>query len=120
MEIDNDSVSYKSIDDLTQKAAVSGDEKIPVSGTEYVTVGQIAGMGSGVDVGIVKAWSADNRVVSVRLSGVPKDAVTVASFSVYNAISGEDIAVESVTGSGVDYAVVIAQQTQNYGITFMG
>jgi hypothetical protein len=72
-----------------------------------------------VSIGIAKVWSADNRVVNVRLSGVPKEAVTASSFSVYNAVSGEDIAVNAVSGSGVDYVLTIAQQTQNYGITFI-
>lgn len=34
-------VTYKDIDLLTQKSAVVGTEKIPVSDTEYITVSQI-------------------------------------------------------------------------------
>lgn len=37
------SVIYKDIDDLSQKSAVVGTEKIPVSDTEYITPTQIVG-----------------------------------------------------------------------------
>jgi len=35
-------VTYKDIDQLTQKSNVSGTEKIPVSDTQYITPNQIA------------------------------------------------------------------------------
>lgn len=34
-------VTYKDIDQLTQKSAVAGTEKLPVSDTEYITPEQI-------------------------------------------------------------------------------
>lgn len=34
-------ITYKDIDLLTQKSAVAGTEKIPVSSTEYITPAQI-------------------------------------------------------------------------------
>lgn len=34
-------VTYKDIDQLTQKSAVAGTEKLPVSDTEYITPAQI-------------------------------------------------------------------------------
>ena len=37
------SVTYKDIDELSQKSSVAGTEKIVVSDTEYITPGQIAG-----------------------------------------------------------------------------
>lgn len=37
------SVTYKDIDDLSQKSSVAGTEKIPVSDTEYITPSQITG-----------------------------------------------------------------------------
>jgi len=37
-------VTYKDIDQLTQKASPTGAEKLPVSDTEYITPQQIAGM----------------------------------------------------------------------------
>lgn len=37
-------VTYKDIDQLTQKASPTGTEKLPVSDTEYITPQQIAGM----------------------------------------------------------------------------
>lgn len=36
------SVTYKDIDDLSQKSSVAGTEKIPVSDTQYITPAQIA------------------------------------------------------------------------------
>ena len=38
-------VTYKDIDQLTQKSALAGTEKIPVSDTEYTTPNQIVGLG---------------------------------------------------------------------------
>lgn len=35
-------VTYKDIDQLSQKSSVAGTEKIPVSGTQYLTPAQIA------------------------------------------------------------------------------
>ena len=37
-------VTYKDIDQLTQKPSVAGTEKIPVSDTQYITPNQIAGL----------------------------------------------------------------------------
>lgn len=37
-------VTYKDIDQLTQKSNVAGTEKIPVSDTQYITPNQIAGL----------------------------------------------------------------------------
>jgi len=36
------SVTYKDIDDLSQKSSVAGTEKLPVSDTQYITPAQIA------------------------------------------------------------------------------
>ena len=46
------SVTYKDIDQLSQKSSVAGTEKIPVSDTQYVTTEQISGL-SGVSVDTV-------------------------------------------------------------------
>lgn len=35
-------ITYRDIDDLTQKSSVAGTEKLPVSATEYITPAQIA------------------------------------------------------------------------------
>ena len=35
-------VTYKDIDELTQKSSVAGTEKIPVSDIEYITPAQIS------------------------------------------------------------------------------
>ncbi len=37
-------VTYKDIDQLSQKSNISGTEKLPVSDTQYITPSQIAGM----------------------------------------------------------------------------
>lgn len=37
-------VTYKDINTLSQKSAVAGSEKIPVSDTQYITPNQIAGL----------------------------------------------------------------------------
>ena len=37
-------VTYKDIDQLTQKSSVTGTEKIPVSDTQFITPNQIAGL----------------------------------------------------------------------------
>ncbi len=71
-------------------------------------------------IGILRAWSSDNATVNVRLSGVPTEAVTASSFDVYNADTGESVAVLACEGAGVDYILTIEQQTADYGITFMG
>lgn len=36
------SVTYKDIDELSQKSSVAGTEKLPVSDTQYITPAQIA------------------------------------------------------------------------------
>lgn len=41
-------VSYKDINQLTQKSSVAGTEKLPVSDTEYITPAQILSRGAGV------------------------------------------------------------------------
>ena len=40
-------VTYKDIDQLSNKSTLSGSEKIPVSDTQYVTTNQIAALGGG-------------------------------------------------------------------------
>lgn len=37
-------VSYKDINQLSQKSSIAGTEKLPVSDTQYITPSQIAGM----------------------------------------------------------------------------
>lgn len=56
-------VTYKDISTLTQKSAVAGTEKIPVSGTEYITPAQIAAL-----VDVSGKESTSNKVQSVSSS----------------------------------------------------
>lgn len=56
-------VTYKDISTLTQKASVAGTEKIPVSGTEYITPAQIA-----ATVDLSGKESTSNKVQSVSSS----------------------------------------------------
>lgn len=55
-------VTYKDIDQLTQKASPTGTEKIPVSDTEYITPQQIAGM---VEVDDAVSTSSENALQNV-------------------------------------------------------
>lgn len=41
-------VTYKDINNLTQKSSVAGTEKIEVSDTQYITPSQIAGLVTGL------------------------------------------------------------------------
>jgi len=52
-------VTYKDIDQLTQKASPTGAEKLPVSDTEYITPQQIAGM---VEVDSTPSVHSENPV----------------------------------------------------------
>jgi hypothetical protein len=113
---------------LKKSSAVDGQTFTETDGTDSV-VGwdalkqRVTDVETDIDVlpviGINKVWSEDNTVVGVTLSGSPKTAVTVASFVVYNAVTGAEVAISSVTGSGTDYELTIPEQTDNYGITFI-
>lgn len=56
-------ITYKDIDTLSQKASVAGTEKIPVSGTEYITPSQIAAL-----VSVSGKEDATNKVTSLSSS----------------------------------------------------
>jgi hypothetical protein len=68
-------VTYKDIDQLTQKANPTGTEKLPVSDTEYITPQQIAGM---VPLDEFADENSENAVKNVAIcrrfmAGVPID-----------------------------------------------
>ena len=58
-------VSYKDISQLSQKSSVAGTEKLPVSGTEYITPNQIAGLVNGLP----SVSSSDNGKILEVSSG---------------------------------------------------
>lgn len=64
-------VSYKDINQLTQKASVSGTEKLPVSDTEFITPDQIAGRVT-VDSALSSSSTnpVQNKVVDAEFSKV--------------------------------------------------
>lgn len=73
-------VNYVDIGDLTKKSSVSGAEKLPVSGIEYITPAQIVGLLS-MGLGIV----VHNNTVITRIVGsysVSSGAVTVSTEAV--------------------------------------
>lgn len=73
-------VNYVDIGNLTKKSSVSGTEKLPISGIEYITPAQIAGLLS-MGLGIV----VHNNTVITRIVGsysVSSGAVTVSTEAV--------------------------------------
>lgn len=111
------SVTYKDIDQLSQKPAVAGTEKIPVSDTQYITPEQIAGL-SGLDTnsfadgdlsisdennnhivefsgGHIRTKYFDSRNIPTKTSDLVNDAgfvkcVLCADEAAYNAIATKD------------------------------
>lgn len=73
-------VNYVDIGNLTKKSSVGGEEKLPVSGIEYITPAQIVGLQS-MGLGIV----LHNNTVITRIVGsysVSSGAVTVSTEAV--------------------------------------
>lgn len=64
-------ITYKDINQLTQKASPAGTEKIPVSDTQYVTIDQIAG----------KKLPVLSSSDAYKLLGVDSNGNIVAAFS---------------------------------------
>lgn len=64
-------ITYKDINQLTQKASPAGTEKIPVSDTQYVTIDQIAG----------KKLPVLSSSDAYKLLGVDSNGNIIASFS---------------------------------------
>lgn len=64
-------VSYKDINELTQKSSVAGTEKLPVSDTEFITPDQIAGIVT-VDSALSSSSTnpVQNKVVDAEFSKV--------------------------------------------------
>lgn len=51
-------VKYKDINQLTKKAQVEGNEKLPVSKDEYITPSQIAGLGGTIRYNTTRYWDS--------------------------------------------------------------
>lgn len=98
-------VTYKDIDQLTQKSSVAGTEKLPVSDTQYITPGQISGLsgvsvesvdnGADLDIGdesghsIVRFISGQVKTKYFDSAIVPK-YVLLADEAEYNALATKD------------------------------
>ncbi len=54
-------VTYKDIDLLSQKSAVAGTEKLPVSDTEFITPNQIIGMMPNITVSTSEPTSSQGN-----------------------------------------------------------
>lgn len=61
-------VNFKDISNLSQKSAIAGTEKIPVSDTEYVTADQIASLGNS---GVSDVTLGGTSVVSSGVAVLP-------------------------------------------------
>lgn len=111
------SVTYKDIDQLSQKSSVAGTEKIPVSDTQYITPEQISGL-SGLETdsfadgdlaisdendnhivefseGHVRTKYFDSRDIPTKTSDLVNDAgfakyALCADVAAYNAIANKD------------------------------
>ena len=99
------SVTYKDIDQLSQKSTVVGTEKIPVSDTEYISSEQISclsgssieqtGEESDLDIcdeygyGLVRFASGHVKTKNFDSSTVPK-YVLLADEAAYNALATKD------------------------------
>lgn len=71
-------VTYKDIDQLTQKASPTGAEKLPVSDTEYITPQQIAGMAEVDDeVSLTSTNPLQNAVIRKNFLYVLDRTVTI-------------------------------------------
>lgn len=87
-------VNYVDIGDLTKKSSVSGAEKLPVSGIEYITPAQIVGLLS-MGLGIV----VHNNTLITHIVGsysVSSGAVTVSTEAV---VSYKTVAIADTTAT---------------------
>ncbi|GHT44456.1 hypothetical protein AGMMS49965_20150 [Bacteroidia bacterium] len=66
-----------------------------------------------------KVVAIDDTTLVVKLSAIPTEEVTANSFAVYDAATGDAIAVSAVAGGGVDYVLTVAK-SKGVGISFNG
>lgn len=72
-------VNFKDISNLSQKSAIAGTEKIPVSDTEYVTANQIASLGNS---GVSDVTLGGTSVVSGGVAVLPAYPTTLPASDV--------------------------------------
>jgi len=65
------SITHKDISLLSQKSTIAGTEKIPVSGTKFVTTNQIASLASGGGNAVTDVTVGGVSVVSNGVAAVP-------------------------------------------------
>lgn len=106
-------VTYKDIDDLSQKATVAGTEKLPVSDTEYITPDQIAGL---VTVDDELSRTSENPVQNkvVTLAQIDVEEITPASTVTgkYLSRSGSE-----VTAANYNYRLFPISQGRLYAVS---
>lgn len=111
-------VTYKDIGLLTQKSAVAGTEKIPVSATEYITPNQIAGM---TPVDSALSGTSTNPVQNKVIKGELDKAVYLGTPVGAAESAGDPILGIQMNGSAVTVANGIADLgtvlTQHQDIT---
>lgn len=86
-------VTYKDIDLLTQKSAVAGTEKLPVSDTEYITPDQIAGL-----------TEVDDELSRTSTNPVQNKIVTLACIDIEELTPASTVTGKYFTRSGTDAA----------------
>ena len=99
------SVTYKDIDDLSQKSSVAGTEKLPVSDTEYITPSQISSLGGNAKIFYGTCSSSAGTYVKTvtcsefTSSSLVKGALVFVTFDNTNSADSEDL-VMNVNSTG--------------------
>lgn len=88
-------VTYKDIDLLTQKSAVVGTEKLPVSDTEYITPDQIAGR-----------VTVDDELSRTSENPVQNKVITLAQIDVKELTPTSTVTGKYYTRTGGEYSTV--------------
>lgn len=107
-------VSYKDINQLTQKSSVAGTEKLPVSDTEFITPDQIAGRVT-VDSALSSSSTnpVQNKVVDAEFSKVAYLGASEGEVSMEVPDTIEGITMNgsrvSVTGGVADLGTVLTE-----------
>ena len=104
------SVTYKNIDEYSQKASMAGTEKIPVSATEYITPNQIIGavpveanatVPSGTTPTPLANLKVGNSYFEVPNPTVPSDLDDLSDVDLGTPSDGDVLTYDSTTGKWV-------------------
>lgn len=87
-------ITYKDINQLTQKASPAGTEKIPVSDTQYVTIDQIAAkmlpVLSASDANKLLVVNGSGQIIAGFSFGSSNDTYTFSNLQVISKLIGYD------------------------------